>query len=44
MPIVAPVRPAPLPGEADRPPNLAGLIFGLMLALPLWAVILAFIL
>ena len=44
MPIVAPVRPAPVRLEQDRPPNLAGLLFGLMLAIPLWAVILAFIL
>jgi hypothetical protein len=44
MPIVAPVRSTPIRGERDRPPNLAGLIFGLLIAIPLWAVILAFIL
>lgn len=43
MPIVAPVRPMPICGERDRPPNLAGLLFGILIAIPLWAVILAFI-
>ncbi|MGN5374190.1 hypothetical protein [Sphingomonas hankookensis] len=44
MPIVAPVRSVPPRGEQDRPPNLSGLFFGLLLALPLWAMILAFVL
>ena len=44
MPIVAPVRPMPIRGEQDRPPNLAGMLFCLLLAIPLWALILAFLL
>jgi len=44
MSIVAPIRPAPGPDHRDRPPQLAGLLFGGLMAIPLWAVILAFIL
>lgn len=44
MPITAPVRPMLLRNEQDRPPNLTGLLFGLLLAVPLWAMILAVIL
>ena len=44
MPITAPVRTMPMRSEQDRPPHLTGLLFGLLLAVPLWAMILAFIL
>jgi len=44
MSIVAPVRPALAADRSDRPPHLAGLLFGVLMALPLWAVILAFLL
>ncbi len=39
-----PVRPIPTGIDADRPPNMSGLVFGLLLALPLWAAIIAFVL
>lgn len=44
MSTVTPVRTMPTGVEADRPSSMSGLIFGLLLALPLWAAILAFIL
>ena len=44
MSTVTPVRPMPAGVDADRPNSMAGLLFGLLLALPLWAAILAFIL
>ena len=44
MPIIAPVRPGTIREKQDRPPNLAGLLFGVLIAIPLWAVILAFVL
>lgn len=44
MPIVAPLRYAPVRDTMDRPTQLAGLVFGLLLALPLWALILAVVL
>ncbi|WCP70722.1 MULTISPECIES: hypothetical protein [Sphingomonas] len=44
MPIVAPARPTPVRGVQDRPPHLSGLLSGMLLAIPLWAVILAFVL
>lgn len=44
MPIVAPARPMPVRDAQDRPPHLGGLLSGLLLAIPLWAVILAFVL
>ncbi len=40
MPIVAPLHPILVRDERDRPPRMAGLLYGLLLALPLWAVIL----
>ncbi|MDJ0275843.1 hypothetical protein QLH51_03350 [Sphingomonas sp. 2R-10] len=41
---VNPVRPIPSGIDADRPTTMSGLLFGLLLAVPLWAAILAFIL
>lgn len=44
MPVVAQNRPVMLPVDQDRPPRMAGLLYGLLLSIPLWAAILAVVL
>ena len=44
MPVIANTHPSLIRVEPDRPPRIVGLLYGLLLVVPLWAGIVAILL